>query len=217
MREPHSGLTVQQLWENLNTPPPYVALAGACWIAKQYIAGAVVADLNQRNVPASVSQTRGVTVLGAAEVDDLEHPFVEHFVELAPRLGDDMRTLLATPQRSLISSFWPGEVTLGAELWFRGAAQAAALAACRTAFDGLPQPRLLVYLETGDDLLIFPPGAARPDAEAHARRLRFQRDALDQLLARPHGVPVLRLAADRPEAAIEELTAAVLAMQPTSA
>jgi 2-amino-4-hydroxy-6-hydroxymethyldihydropteridine diphosphokinase len=212
MREPGSGLTVKQLWDHLAAAPPYVALAGACWFAKQYVAAAAVARLHAQSIAASVSQTRGVTVLGAPTIADPEHPFVEHFVELMPRLGDDIRTSLAARERWLVSSFWPGEVELGAQLWFDGAARDAAQAAVQEALGDLPAPRLLVYLQTQDDELLAPPGARE-----YQQRLAAHRDALDAHLARPRGIPVLRLAASRPEAAIEDLTAAVLAMQPLSA
>lgn len=206
--------TLAELLSHVNSVPRYVAVAGACWFAKQYVFAQAMESLKQQNAPVRALQLRGMTVFGAPVVEDPEHPFVEHYCELMPRLGDDLRETLSQPQEWLLSSYWQGEIELGAQLWFTGPAREAAQKAYEEAFAGIPPPQLLVYLETPDDLMMF--NHAEPGHDAgyyeHARRLAAQRDVLDRHVAAMKGVPQLRLSASKPELAIRELAAAVTAL-----
>jgi hypothetical protein len=141
---------------------------------------------------------------------------VEHYCDLVPRLANDLRDLLASAGDAwAISSFWPGEVLLAAEQCFAGAARDTALPAARAAFSDIPPPKLLAYLESPEDLLLFSPtqyGAGDPYNE-HAVRLANHNAELEAAVAATKVTPVLRTSAARPEAAIEEIVAAVLAMR----
>lgn len=214
---PTTCRTLRQLLDHVNTAPRYVALASACWFAKQYVARSACLLLHERGIACHLSQTRGMTVVGAPPIEDPEHSFVEHYVELVPRLAADLREGLSQqPPSWLVASFWPGEVELGARLWFTGEARAVCEKAAREAFNALPSPALLVLLETPDDLLLFRPGEPGHDDAwyAQASRLAAQRDELEHHVRQLQGVPVLRLSSARPEEAIREVAAAVEAMQP---
>ena len=216
LRHPTSGLPLQQLWDHVNSAPLYVALSSACWFAKMHVATTTVERLMQQKVVATTTTMRGMTVWGPPPVSDPEHSFVEHYCDLLPRLAEDLQSLLAgAPACWLISGFWPAEVRLGGELWFTGEARNVALAAYDRAFATVPAPRLIAFLETPNDLLLLNPDLASQDERYRdqAQRLASQRDALTQLIEKTRGTPVLRLSAARPEAAIEEVSAAVLAMR----
>lgn len=208
--------TLSQLLQHVNSAPRYVAVAGACWFAKQYVVASAAAGLKASGVPVRLLVLRGMTVVGAPAIEDPDHSFVEHYVDLVPRLADELREALTSSSDWIVGSYWPGELALGARMWFTGAARAAAEEAYCSAFSDVPLPQLLVYLETPDDLLLFSPSQPGHDATYYeqARRLATQRDALDRQVAELSGVPLLRASADKPEAAIRELHAAVTALTP---
>jgi hypothetical protein len=212
---PSAGCTLSQLLDHLNNATHYIALASACWFAKQYVATSVAAALHAGGLKMKVASGRGLTVLGAPPIDDAEHSFTEHYCDLVERLGAELRHPLGeTPGAWLISGYCAEELRLGARLWFTGAAQTAAEAAWEAAFATVPQPKLLVYLATPDDLLLF--RGSEPGHHAQyleqARHMAEQRDALDEHMQSLRGIPLLKLSAAAPEAAIREVTAAVLAM-----
>lgn len=208
--------TLKQLLQHVNSAPRYVAVAGACWFAKQYVVAGVAASLKAGGTLVRPLVLRGMTVVGAPAIEDPDHSFVDHYIDLVPRLADELREALTPSSEWIISSYWPGELELAARIWFTGAARAAAEEAYRSAFSDLPSPQLLVYLATPDDLLLFSPSQPGHDAAYYeqARRLATQRDALDRFVADQSGLPLLRANADRPEAAIRELHAAIVALTP---
>lgn len=216
MVEPVTGWTLDKLLLHVNSPPRYIALSGTCWFAKQYVASAVAAMLNQEGIAAQASVTRGITSLGAAPYADPDHSFVDHFIDLMPRLAADLQqTLTTSPKTWLVASYWPGELAVSARLWFEGKALELAEAAYAEAFASFPAPKLLAAFHTPDEWLLFDPnelGHASAWYE-HAQRLASQRDALEAQFDNLGGQPLLRLSAARPEAAIRELFAAVLAMK----
>jgi len=214
---PPTQMTLSQLWTHVNSAPRYVAVASACWFAKQYVVQQAIAALHVGGLAAKATPTRGITVLGAPPIEDAEHSFVEHYCELVPRLASDLQQVLASAGDGwLLGSYWTDELKLGARLWFAGAAREAAEQAYQAAFAEPPAPRLVVYLQTPDDLLLFDPNAPGHDERYYdqARRLAAQRDELERHVQSLRGVPVLRLSAAAPEAAIRELIAAVQAMTP---
>ncbi|HTN73884.1 MAG TPA: 2-amino-4-hydroxy-6-hydroxymethyldihydropteridine diphosphokinase [Pirellulaceae bacterium] len=217
MIHPTTGLSLHQLLHNVNDAPHYLALGSCCWIAKQYLVAQAIPRLATQGISARTTATRGMTVFAPAPVSDPEHSFAEHFIELMPRLAADLRSALRGPRAPwLISSFWPGELALGAQLWFTGAARDAAEQAYASEFADLPTPKLIVYLETPDDLLLLDPQSPGQVATYYeqAARMIAQRDALNAAVEAQRSLPVMRLSAARPEQAIDEVVAAVLAMQP---
>jgi hypothetical protein len=216
MLDPTTQLTLAHLLMHLNAPSRYVALAGSCWFAKQYVVQGAAGALREAGVPVHVSTSRGMTVVGAPPVEDPDHSFVEHFVDLLARMADELQASVAqAPNSWLLSGFWAGELELAAELWFAGKARDVAQRAYADVVARYPTPKLLVYLHTPDDLLLLDPtqpGQTPPWYE-QARRLAAQRDALDEKVRGLKGLPVLRVSSDKPELAIRELHAAVLAMR----
>lgn len=206
--------TLAQLLSHVDSAPRYIALAGSCWFAKQYVAQRAVAELKEQGAPVRLLSMRGMTVLGAPPISDPDHPFSEHYVELLPRVATELREALHSASDWLLTTYWTGELELGAKLWFVGAASQAAQRAFAESFANVPLPQMLLHLPTPDDLLLF--RASEPDHDEkyyeQARHLAAQRDALDQYAAQLTGVPRLSISADRPEAAIRELSAAIVAL-----
>jgi 2-amino-4-hydroxy-6-hydroxymethyldihydropteridine diphosphokinase len=211
---PASGWNLSQLLAHLNLPVHYVAFAGTCWFAKQYVAAAATAALHAGGASVRLLTGRGMTVLGGPPLSDPEHSFVEHFCEHVERLGAELcEHREEAPDTWHITSYSAEELRLGARLWFDGQARVAAQAAWQLAFASAPQPKLLVLLTTPDDLLLFRPSEKRDAIYAEqAQRQIEQRNALERHMEALKACPVLRLAADKPEEAIREVTAAVLAM-----
>jgi 2-amino-4-hydroxy-6-hydroxymethyldihydropteridine diphosphokinase len=213
---PATGLTLSQLLMHVNSAPRYVALASTCWFAKQYVARTVVARLRETGVLAQAATLRGVSHFGGPLVTDPEHSLVEHYEDLLPRLASELSQSLAQAANTwLVSSYWLGELELAARGWFSGDARAAAERSYRDACASFPRPKLVVYLTTPNDLLLFDP--AQPGRTApwyeQAQRLVAERDRLEAHVGALQGVPLLRLSAEHPELAIREVQAAVQAMQ----
>ena len=214
LRHPTFRSTLAELLSHVNSAPRYVAVASACWFAKQYVVATALTSLKSSGTAARTLTTRGITVLGAPPIEDPEHSFVDHYCDLLPRLASELREALAQSNDWLLLSYWPGELELGAQLWFSGKAREMAMQAFTEAFAGVASPQLLLYLPTPDDLQLFSPTQPGHNDTYYeqARRLAAQRDALDRHIANVQGLPLLRVGADQPEAAIRELSAAVVAL-----
>jgi hypothetical protein len=202
---PTMGWTMARLLEHLDTALPYVALLGLPRSGKTHLATSVATAVNGRYLadPASRLQSRSVDrESGPTRAQDIEL--------LAARSGLLDRTIWSDASIPAISDFYLDQGLAYAETRL----PADELAAFRREFDvrvaQVVLPKLLVVLDTRPSTA---PGEGAIDIGPGDNPLRRR---LLALAARPGIAPVLYVGRDEPIWQLQEVAAAVQAMEARS-
>jgi 2-amino-4-hydroxy-6-hydroxymethyldihydropteridine diphosphokinase len=213
MPHPTIGWTISKLLDHLNTTPPYVAVTGSIGVGKTHLATRLAEETGAKLLIEQLDDRRLETFYAdtAGQSWDMELEFIEQRTRL---LSPDAAPW-PNPGRLVISDFWYDQSAAFARVWLPDEKQQSFIEHCRRSRRRVVCPRLVVLLEC-------------PAEELHSRVVgrgrRFERGlsagqleqiglAIAEQTTAPDRGPVLRLTNNDPQAAFEEVLAAVEAMQ----
>ena len=211
MLHPTTGWTIAQLLEHLHTARPYVAITGSIGSGKTSLAQRLARETGAEFVAEPLDLAR----LAAFYADPSSHGW-----ETELQFLEDRARLLAAGlprwlgERVVVSDFWFGQSLAFARVWLAPAAQTAFRQRWEEAAAGVVAPKLLVLLEApADELLARVRQRGRPSEQQLSRsQLARLGEEIAVEAARAGQGPLVRLAAGDPEAAVQELVAAIEAI-----
>ena len=213
MVHPPTGWTVARLLDHLRTAVPYVAITGSIGAGKTHLAEQLAGQISAR----LVSEQLDLELLDRFYSNPASHARateLEFLQQRARLLAADLPEW-ADMDRPAVSDFWFDQSLAFAGVWL----PPADLPAFRTRWEQhrreVVRPKLIVLLDVpGEKLLQRVSRRGRPcERRLSQRKLEeIGRAILDHATRRDQG-PVLRLTPDDSDRALEEVRAAVEAMQ----
>ncbi len=213
MVHPTVGWTVSGLLGHLNATPYYAALSGSIGAGKTELAGRLASNLGARRVAEEVDVDR----LGAFYAHPASHAWAVEleFLDQRRRLLSAEAAIWQDRQTPVVSDFWFDQSAAFARIWLPPEQYARFEARFEAARSQVVRPRLVVLLEaTGRELheRVLRRGRAC-ERGLMAGTLDRIAKAIDRQTREPGVGPVLRIGSDNPNAALEEISAAVQAMK----
>lgn len=213
MRHPRIGWTIRELLDHLNTTKPYLALAGPAGSGKRELAqsaagrlgGVAIADPSSDLHP-GCDETNRYSLTPQGELEFAEQR-AKAVASDSPRWSE--------PCSVWISDFWVGQSAAVIQAFSDEPRRGTFLQRWRTFFQQTCPTRLTVLLDAPSAWCVArlaERGIPLTAAEELDKIHRIRR-ALAGQFAQPGFGPVLELDARRPDNAIEELLAAVAAME----
>lgn len=213
MTHPTLGWTISRLLGHLDATPYYAALTGSIGAGKTELSRRLESHLSARRLAEEIDTTR----LGDFYADPASHAWS---VEL--QFLDQRRRLLSTEDRlwrdrqtPVVSDFWFDQSAAFARVWLPPEEYARFVPRFEAARPQVVRPRLVVLLEaTGRELheRVLRRGRAC-ERRLTADTLDRIAQAIDRQTREPDVGPVLRVGSRNPDAALEEVSAAVQAMK----
>jgi len=210
---PTIGWTVEELLDHLNTAVPYVAVAGGIGAGKSQLAERLGASGAVELIAERIDAAR----LGRFYADPPSHAWRTEleFLGARKRLLDAGLPRWAEPDKAWVSDFWFDQSLAFARVWLEPPQLSRFEARWEEARKEVVPPKLLVLLDVpGEELFRRVQERARPYerglSEAQLDRIRR---AVRERATRPGQGPLLRMSAPTPDEAIEEVQAALAAMQ----
>jgi 2-amino-4-hydroxy-6-hydroxymethyldihydropteridine diphosphokinase len=213
MLHPVIGCTVRELLDHLNTAVPYVAIAGGIGAGKSQL-GERLASIGAAEL---IAERIDAARLDRFYADPPSHAWQTEleFLEARKRLLDSGLAGWAEPGKAWVSDFWFDQSLAFARVWLEPPQLSRFQARWNEAQKEVVPPKLLVLLDVpGEELFRRVQERARPYerglSEAQLDRIRR---AVRERATRPGQGPLLRLIAPAPDEALEEVRAALAAMQ----
>jgi len=213
MLHPRIGWTVEELLEHLDTAVPYVAVAGGIGAGKSQLAERLAAGGAAELIAERIDAAR----LGRFYADPPSHAWQTEleFLSARKRLLDAGLARWSEPGKTWVGDFWFDQSLAFARVWLKPPQLARFEARWEDARKEVVAPKLLVLLDVpGEELFRRVQERARPYerglSEAQLDRIRR---AVRELATRPGQGPLLRMTAPAPDEALEEVQAALAAMQ----
>ena len=214
MPHPKIGWTVAQLLKHLDTARTYIAIAGPVQAGRTELAQAAVTQLDGRFIADPVSVER--------EPPDGSNSYgieVEAEIEFAQRRAAALSVnspIWMEPRPVWISDFWVGQSAATIQALSEGSRSEALLRRWHHATRDACPPKLTVILDAPPTWCIErlgDYGLQKPDELEYARKIQAVRiQMINQTSQSCDWGPVLAVDGRRPAEALEELVAAVLAM-----
>lgn len=212
MIHPTSGWTIAELLDHLNQTPRYVALAGGIGVGKTRL----LLNLTQRKTIHPILEAIDSSLLScfyarpASHAKRVELEFLRQRTEQL--LAHDLRTNLG---QWVMSDFWFDQSAAFARVWLGETDRSVFLTQWRETRAKVPQPRLVVFLDPPIDRLLDQVAKrGRPfEQTLDPSRLEQIHRSIREELEKPEVGPVLRLSGNDPEKDLDELTAALDAME----
>jgi len=213
MRHPSAGWTVEELLDHLNTAVPYVAVAGGIGAGKSRLAERLAAGGAAGLIAERVDAAR----LGRFYADPPSHAWETElqFLRARTRLLDAGLARWREPGTTWVSDFWFDQSLAFARVWLRPPQLADFQTRWEEARKLVARPKLLVLLDVpGEKLLRRVQQRGRPYEQglSQSQLDRIRRAVLDQA-TRPGQGPLLRMTDPAPDDALDEVRAALAAMQ----
>jgi deoxyadenosine/deoxycytidine kinase len=229
LRHPAIGWTVARLLDHLRTAVPYVAVAGIPGAGKSGLAGDVFSRCGARLIVEPIEDE----LLSAFYANPAQLAWLTEMELLQRRVDLLRRDAWAEPQRPAISDFWFGQSLAFASVWLRrsetpgnppsskgpAAVPPDRLAEFQTHWHAgaakVMPPKLIVWLDLAPQRAAEHLAArGRPYEQALALEwFQTLRQALDQRLRQPDQGPLLRLTGDDFAQHVDEVVAAIAAME----
>lgn len=213
MQHPKIRWTVAQLLNHLDTATAYIAIAGPVGAGQTELAQAAVTQLEGGLIADPVSldcQPPGVPKSYGIEV--------EAEIEFAKRRAEALSVnspIWMEPRPVWISDFWAGQSAATIRAFSEGSRCEALLQRWRDATRDACPPKLTVILDAPPTWCIerlVSRGMHEPDEVEYSRKIQAVRMQMIDQTSQADCGPVLAVDGQRPEEALEELVAAVLAM-----
>jgi len=213
MLHPAIGWTVRQLLDHLNAAVPYVAISGSIGAGKTHLARALTERIGGRLIAEQFDEAR----LAAFYANPPSHAWQTEleFLRQRARLLAAGEPHWADRSRWTISDFWFDQSPAFAKVWLPPKQWPEYCEHWQQCREGVVRPKLVVVLDVVADVLLrrvarrgrpYERGLDRPRLQQIGRAIVARSSARDQ-------GPVLRLTAAEPDEALDEVTAAVEAMQ----
>ncbi|MGD9126428.1 MAG: 2-amino-4-hydroxy-6-hydroxymethyldihydropteridine diphosphokinase [Planctomycetia bacterium] len=212
MCHPVIGWTIRQLWEHLNQTPRYVALAGGIGAGKT----SLLSNLNQRKAVNRILEAIDPALLGGFYADPASHAKRVELEFLRQRTEQlEPQRLADGPNCWSVSDFWFDQSAAFARVWLDPDEYGPFFEQWQAARAKVARPRLVVFLDPPLEQLIQQVvDRGRPFEQTidPARLAQIHHSIRDEL-QKPDVGPVLRLSGRDAENDLDELTAALEAME----
>ena len=214
MVHPTTGWTIDRLLGHLETALPYVALAGGIGAGKTHLARQITEHSPMRMIAEVLDPSR----LDAFYADPASHAWQTELEFLRQRtrlLATDSPEWAGLPECGKVSDFWFDQSLAFARVWLaedRLAAFVDRFSECRAR---IVRPKLTVLLDAPADVL-FRRVADRgrpPERNLTEEQLDQIRQSVLKQTNEPEVGPVLRLTNEDSERSLEEVSAAIDAME----
>ena len=213
MVHPPTGWTVARLLDHLGTAVPYVAVTGSIGVGKTHLAERLAERLSARLVAEPID----LELLDTFYADPACHAWateLEFLRQRARLLAADLPEW-SDVKRLTVGDFWFDQSLAFARVWLSSDRYEAFRAQWERRRRGVVRPKLIVLLDAPVELLLQRVlRRGRPcERRLNERRLEGIRRAILDRASQPGQGPVLQLPADDPDRVLEEVQAAVEAMQ----
>jgi len=213
MLHPTTGWTISRLWEHLDTAIPYVAIAGSIGAGKTQLAERLAQCAPARRIAERPDATRldAFYANPAGNAWDMEIEFLGQRTRLLAADSTDF----ADRRQWTVSDFWFDQSAAFAEVWLPPDRLEAFLERWREARARVARPKLIVLLQAPADELLrrVRHRGRRCERTLTAQQLERIARAIADRTARPDQGPVMKLPADDPDRMLDEVHAAMQAMQ----
>ena len=213
MIHPTTGWTISRLWDHLNTAVPYVAIAGSIGVGKTQLAERLARRAPVRWIAErpDVSRLDAFYANPAGNAWDMEIEFLGQRTRLLAADSADF----AHRRQWTVSDFWFDQSAAFAEVWLPADRLEAFLRRWSEARAGVIRPKLIVLLEAPAEELLrrVRHRGRRGERTLTARQLERIARAIADRADRPDQGPVMKLSAKDPNRILDEVHAAMQAMQ----
>lgn len=213
MLHPTTGWTIARLLDHLNRALPYVAVAGPIGVGKTHLAAALAQRVGAEYLTERVDVERLARFYADPPGNAWEMEI--QFLTARARLLGANQPCWAQTQRLVVSDFWFDQSLAFAGVWLPPGRREEFERLWQEAARDVAPPKLTVLLDAPADRLLdrIRRRGRRCELELGAEVLERIRRAILARAGQPGRGPVLRLTYGEPEAALDEVVAAVDAMK----